>query len=398
MTVEKAFSFWASDGSWKDPLLDGIIVDEWAGGADPRFPIWAEAVRRLHAAFPGRTFYPWCARLYSAEPGREFMAALMEAGDLFAWKVYLREQPSQAAAWLLLDTHLVQAMSGWRQVPGAERHVMVCFGHLMSAPPETCSADPSVDFKVYMDMQFNLLANNPAFWGLGGVMEYHAAFADEEYIRWAGRLFRHYCIEGKTEMLSKEYGYRYTPGYVRNADFDQGNEGWTLSAAEPESIAVKEFTRLGFVEGRWAGAGAQGDHFLWLKRSAKSPNVFSQTLRNLEPGRLYAVRMFTADYQDLSRSISAEMKHAVAIRIENADVIPEPSFQQALRQHCRAYQIGKFTMSKPAWINFHRTVFRAKASTARLIISDWPGPDAPGGPIGQELMFNYIEVQPYLAP
>ena len=395
LTAEKAFSFWASDGSWKDPLLDGIIVDEFSGGADPRFPIWAEAVRRLHAAFPGRTFYPWCGRLYSGEPGRAFMAELIKSGDLFAWEVYLKEQPSQAAAWLFLETRLVQEMLGWREVPGAERHVMVCFGHLMSAPPETLSADPAVDFKVYVDMQFNLLANNPAFWNLGGVMEYHAAFADEESIRWAGKLFRHYCIEGKTEMLSKDYGYRYNPDHIQNADFDQRTEGWTLSLAEPESITVGEFPGLGWMEGRFQ-RGVEGDHFLRLKRNAKSPNVFSQTLRNLEPGRLYSVRMFTGDYQDLSQSISAEKKHAVAVRIANADVLPELSFQCVFKQRCTAHQIGKFTPSKPAWMNFHRKVFRAKASTATLIISDWAGPDAPGGPIGQELMFNFIEVQPYL--
>jgi hypothetical protein len=44
---------------------------------------------------------------------------------------------------------------------------------------------------------------------------------------------------------------------------------------------------------------------------------------------------------------------------------------------------------------FHWRVFRAKGTTAKLTISDWAGDSDPGGPIGQELMYNFIEIQPY---
>jgi hypothetical protein len=46
-------------------------------------------------------------------------------------------------------------------------------------------------------------------------------------------------------------------------------------------------------------------------------------------------------------------------------------------------------------MNYHFRVFRAIGRTAGLAISDWASPEAPGGPTGQELMFNFIEVQPY---
>ena len=49
-------------------------------------------------------------------------------------------------------------------------------------------------------------------------------------------------------------------------------------------------------------------------------------------------------------------------------------------------------------INFHWIIFRAKAETAKLTISDWTNqkePGEPGGAIAQELIYNFIEVQPY---
>jgi hypothetical protein len=40
-------------------------------------------------------------------------------------------------------------------------------------------------------------------------------------------------------------------------------------------------------------------------------------------------------------------------------------------------------------------VFRARSETARLTISDWLSEDQAGGPAGQELMYNFIKVEPY---
>jgi len=49
----------------------------------------------------------------------------------------------------------------------------------------------------------------------------------------------------------------------------------------------------------------------------------------------------------------------------------------------------------PVWITYHWRVFRAKAATAKLIISDWPSEKEPGVPFGQEQTFNFLEIQPY---
>jgi len=45
---------------------------------------------------------------------------------------------------------------------------------------------------------------------------------------------------------------------------------------------------------------------------------------------------------------------------------------------------------------FHRRIVRAKAEGAELAISDWGSEKKPGGPASQELIFNFIQVEPYL--
>ena len=63
---------------------------------------------------------------------------------------------------------------------------------------------------------------------------------------------------------------------------------------------------------------------------------------------------------------------------------------------CYAHVQGKFNASHPYWMNYHWRVFRAKGESAELTVTDWQDRQSPGGPIGQELMFNFVEIQPYL--
>ena len=58
--------------------------------------------------------------------------------------------------------------------------------------------------------------------------------------------------------------------------------------------------------------------------------------------------------------------------------------------------LGKFNRQHLYWMNYHRRIFRATGDTARLTVSDGKSEKDPGGPVGQELMFNFIEIQPYI--
>src|SRR6266487_541834 len=145
-------------------------------------------------------------------------------------------------------------------------------------------------------------SNHPSTSGRRGQEWWTSVLADEETVRFVGRLYRHYAIEGKTGMLT---GDPLFLTHLQNADFEKGTEGWTLHPAEAGTIAVKSFPRYGRIEGRFMGLGRPadpehiGDTFLWMRRSAKGPNTFSQTIKNLQPGRLYSLKMFVCDYNDL---------------------------------------------------------------------------------------------------
>jgi hypothetical protein len=204
------------------------------------------------------------------------------------------------------------------------------------------------------------------------------------------KLFRHYGIEGKTGMLT---GDPYVLSHVDNPDFDEWREGWTFSPAEPGLMEVKYRDGYGSLQGRWYGGHLppdNGNHFLWTKRSGNRPNRISQEIKNLQPGRLYSLKMITGNYQDLS----VDEAHAVSIRIDDVEPIPDKSYQAVVKQRYRT-GLGYSCDKNPAWFNFHLKVFRAKASAATLTISDWTGEKDPGGPVGQEISYNYLELQPY---
>src|SRR5438552_2997985 len=129
-------------------------------------------------------------------------------------------------------------------------------------------------------------------------MEYTSGYADEETVRWAARLYRHYGLEGKTNLLSDELGFAYRLDHIQNPDFADGLKGWSVQAAEPGSVDTKHLTGFGWLEGRYPRTQL-GDTFLWTKRSAARPNRVTQEIKHLRPGKLYSLKLVSADYQEL---------------------------------------------------------------------------------------------------
>jgi hypothetical protein len=239
----------------------------------------------------------------------------------------------------------------------------------------------------------NLVANDPMLAGVAGLEWWTTTLADEVTTRFVGKLYRHYGIEGKTDMLTRDPLFT---SHIQNADFEKGVEGWTLQAAEPGSVEPKSFPRYGRIEMRYMGLGRPadpehiGDTFLWMKRSAKGPNTFSQTIKNLEPGRLYSFEMFSCDYRDLvnpqKKAEEEASKFIGRVLLEGVDIDSERSFTEMYASNPEP--------PIPVWITYFWKVFRAKGTTARLIVSDWPD-EKDTGPFGQEQTFNFIEIQPY---
>jgi hypothetical protein len=270
--------------------------------------------------------------------------------------------------------------------------MVITFG-LFSMPSGSINKQPNVDYHVWMDQQMNLVANDPSLANIAGLNWWTSLLADEETVRFVGKLYRHYAIEGKTNLLTSDPLFLT---HIENADFERGTNGWTLHPAEDGTIAVKSFPRYGRIEGRFMGLGRPadpehiGDTFLWMKRSEKGPNNFSQTIKNIQPDRLYSFKMFVCDYNDLITPKPKKVEDANTIAevlIEGADVDATRSFSEVYASDPEP--------KIPVYITYHWKIFRAKTSTATLTVSDWQSPSEPAPPFGQEQAFNFIEIQPY---
>ena len=393
--IEKAYRHWSGALGFQHPLMDGVIVDEFGGGDEMIYDVYRQAVERIYAepAFAGKGLSPYGGTFYGEDRSREFARAAVKGGGAICWERYLPEQPTEEEARAFIERRVVDEMLRWEKgLPGAAAQMVVVYGY-MSQPTESLNVAPDVDFKVYMDMQIRTLATHPAFFGLGGVQQYHSSYCDEENVRWAGRLYRHYCIEGHTEPLTRD---PYHLRHIRNPDFREGMQGWSTEAAEPGSIRPHRYDGYSWLQGRYPRTTA-GDAFMLMRRSRQRPNSIAQDIVGLEPGRLYSMKMISGDYQDLVGEVSRKNTHALSITLENVETLTGP--KQHFRfvfPNCYAHKLGKFDRHHQYWMNYWWRVFRAKDKTARLTVSDWAGASEPGGPAGQELMLNFIEIQPYL--
>jgi hypothetical protein len=397
LTAEEISRSWLKLPGYADPAFDGVIADE-IGANFPAAQIdaYTNAIRLIseNEAHKGQVFYPYCYDVMTRnEAGKRFVETVTGAGGQIAWERYVNETPTEEEAQKAIEKSLKQDLLKWEEaIPGFREHIIVALGYFSMITATSEAVYPGVNYKMHMDMQFHMLATDPALAGLYGVQEYTCGYADDETVRWASRLYRHYCIEGNTEMLSKRYGFTYAPDHLRNPDFDHGTEGWEIKAAEAGSAGAKSFPGYGRFEGRWSEK--IGDNFLWTKRSSKGPNIVRQEIRNLTPGKLYSMKLVTGDYGALQAGKSQNSKQALSVSLSDVTPLPEKSFVE-IRPNHKENHLGAFDGKNSFYFNYHLKVFRANQTHATLTISDWQTDQDPGGPAGQELMYNFVDVQPY---
>jgi hypothetical protein len=416
-TAEEHFKFWTGFCE-RAPFIDGIIINEfivnrpvveWAELTPERlkrmenerqqYEMYRQAIQQMRAdeRFTNKTLYAYVGgsgkKLNQEIVGTNIIRTIINCGYRVALERYLHEMSSEKGSRDALQT-FIDGITDWNaKEPGLNPQLVIAFG-LFSMPPGGINKQPNVDYHVWMDQQMNLVANHPALAGVGGLNWWTSLLADEETVRFAGRLYRHYAIEGRTNMLTRDPLFLT---HIQNADFEKGTEGWTLRAAEEGSIAAKSFPRYGRIEGRYMGLGRPadpehiGDTFLWMKRNAKGPNTFSQTIKDLQPGRLYSMKMFTCDHNDLVSPKTKKKEEAMgfigSVTLEGLEVDAKRSFSEMYSSNPEP--------KIPVWITYHWKVFRAKGTTAKLLVSDWLGEKKPNDTFGQEQTFNFLEIQPY---
>ncbi len=412
-TAEDHFKYWSSVHD-KIPFLDGIIINEFIVNnpstgpgmtisperqkrmeqEQQRHEMYGEALKKMRGDNRLKTIYAYVGgsgkKLNQEMIGTNFIRTIVDCGYRVALERYLHEMSSEKGSKDALET-FVDGIADWKAKEPRARMV-IAFG-LFSMPPGGLNKQPNVDYHVWMDQQMNIVANHPVMSGLAGLEWWTSILADEETVGFVGKLYRHYAIDGKTEMLTRDPLFLT---HIQNADFEKGTEGWTLHPAEDGTIAVKSFPRYGRIEGRFMGLGRPadpehiGDTFLWMKRSEKGPNTFSQSTKDLEPGRRYSMKMFSCDYNDLVKPKPKrieETKCVGSVVIEGVDVDAKRSFTEVYSSTPEP--------KIPVCITYHWKVFRAKATTAKLTVSDWQSEEEPGAPFGQEQTFNFLEIQPY---
>ncbi len=413
-SAEGAYDHWSRSLGMQHPLMSGIWADEFGVGekygkkTSQMYPLWIEAIRRLHAnpKFSGRAFYAYGpSRLLPAEDFAQmqpFLQAMMECDYRMGPEWYLTEARSRPGRIIERTEDLLADFSpGWEQasresfermIPRAAANRVINIGILSELGWECSDLHPDYNFNVYLESQFQFLATDPAYFGVRGVQGYHSGYCGEEQTRLFAKLVRHYAIEGNTNRFLHD---PYVLPHLKNGDFTDGTAGWNLTTAEGQpSIAAKTVPGFGTLQARYHAPAGTGDTALWTRRSSKRPNLITQQIRQLTPGRLYSLRMLTGDYKELTAGKSVQRKHAVSKTIENVELVESKCFQATVGSGFW-YPHGDFNSQNPYWLNYHQIVFRARGDSATLQLSDWSSAESPGGPADEEILWNFIQLQPY---
>ncbi|MHB8995489.1 MAG: carbohydrate binding domain-containing protein [Armatimonadota bacterium] len=368
------------------PWYDGFTTDEQFFGT-PALVTYTEALRLLKNP-DNRLIYTWIV----GKPGfpglhNDFMSAALNASrgrGRLLFEIYCHSRSSEQDAATYLKDRLVDTMARVDEYfPNAAEGTGMILGNFNQIPIISLDVNPEVDYKYYLDMQMHLIATDPRFKDLAVTGYWGSYYDDEELYRWSMRLLRHYCVEGNTEMLSKGYGYRYSPGHLSNCDFVEGLKGWTADPAE--GVRAESFAGYGKgSQGRWGAGGKTGDSFCVFKRGGR-PATLTQTATGLTTGKVYTLQFVTADYKDMvAHKVDPKQHRLSAVLGAGAEVIPEKSYVFVDERTS-----GKKADDGLARINLHHIRFRATAPSFKVTFTD-----AEADP-GTETAFNYIMLKPY---
>jgi len=371
------------------PQYDGFTSDELFFG---RITIdnYTKALWRLHNP-QNRLVYSWIVGKPSISAlHTDFLSAALNASrgrGRLLFEAYCHPQADEKAATAYLDNMIGETMRGFNTYfPNAAAGTGIIFGNFNQIPIISLEHDPAVDFKYYLDMQVNLVDNSADFTSLAATGYWGTYYGDEELARWSFKLMRHYAVEGRRDMLSVHYGFKYNPGFLANCDFAESLNGWELSPAAAGSIRADTLVGYGKnCQGRWGG-GKAGDTVCVLTRKADQQNRISQTVQGLEVGKAYCLQFVTADRKDVIEKKYNPRHYGIEAELEGAEIIKNKSFVHIDRRDAGRYKHN----DNVAKINLNRIIFRVLSPTLVIAFND-----ANAIP-GEELIINFIQLKPYL--
>lgn len=276
-----------------------------------------------------------------------------------------------------------------RQIRNAFPNVLqslgVILGNFNQVPILSLHHHPEVDMKYFLDLQLNSIANDPCMDGLGAVGYWGSYYADHEFHRWSYMLLRHYVVEGKTTMLSDEYGFSYRPGHVVNGDFTEGFQGWEKSG----NVTTEKYTGYANAsQNRWGGNMGVGDTMAVFSKQEDEVSTLSQTAQNLVPGRTYLLQFATCDVDYVKKRDSSAGDFGIRATLDDgAEIREDLSWQYVDRRG----EKGRYEQNNGvARINLHHIVFTALKDKVEIKLDNQLSKP------GENLGVNFFAVTPFL--
>ncbi|HXP59902.1 MAG TPA: hypothetical protein VN829_05375, partial [Dongiaceae bacterium] len=239
-TADEHAAYWTSFLR-NAPFLDGIIIDEfivnqpiseWLPVVSPErqarfdkekadYELYSQAFKNLRAdrQFDTKTIFVYVGgsgkKLNQEIIGSNVIRTLINCGYFVVPERYVHERSSEEGSRRALR-ELVEGLADWEaKEPGVKKQMVITFA-LFSMPFLSNNKQPNVDYHVWMDQQVNAVANDPALHHIAGLNWWTSLLADEETVRFVGKLYRHYAIEGRTNMLTTDPLFLT---HIQNADF-----------------------------------------------------------------------------------------------------------------------------------------------------------------------------------
>lgn len=381
-----------AEDSWglrKGTSYDGVTADEQYLAQSDIMNRYADGLWRTRDSEPARQrrLYSWFVGNPAVEGvDHDALSAAVNATygkGKALYEMYFSTRATEADARAHIRTRLHETLAKYeRFCPGILSRLGFIFGNFNTTTFITLWAHPQVDYKYYLDLQWQALATDPAFDGIGTTGYWGSQDADEELHRWSFMLTRHYVIEGRTDLLSDAYGLGFC-GLVADGDFTEGLARWrTTDGVGPMTIPGLG----GNAQSRWGGTEGNGDTCAAFpeKEEGRTSSV-SQRLSGLVVGRLYRLTFCSFNVADMLARRKNLYRHGV---IADLGAGAEPDAARSflsVENKARSSNNGG-----AARVNLHVVTFRATRPETLLTISDAEAK------AGDRLGVNFISVNPYI--
>ena len=381
-----------AEGSWglrKGTSYDGVTADEQYLAQSDVMNRFADGLWRTRDCEPARQrrLYSWFVGNPAVEGvDHDALSAAVNAtygkGKVL-YEMYFSTRATEADARTHIRTRLHETFEKYAKFcPGILPRLGFIFGNFNTTTFITLWAHPQVDYKYYLDLQWQALATDPAFDGIGTTGYWGSQDADEELHRWSFLLTRHYVIEGRTDLLSDAYGLKYH-GLAEDGDFTEGLSRWTATpGVEPMTVEGLG----GSAQSRWGGTEGNGDTCAAfpVKREGVASSV-SQRIDGLVPGRLYRLTFCSFNVADMVARRKNKYLHGVVADLGAGSAVDAARSFTNFENEARSSNNGG-----AARVNLHVVTFKATKPSTTLVISDAQAKT------GDRLGVNFISVNPYI--